>query len=115
MSANITDGCLGCGYCNIGCAYGAKQSMLDSVLPWAQRDFPGRVDVLADVRVEQVLHERGRASGVRARGAASGWTVEADEVVVAAGAVGSSWLLQRSGHRRRRAPARSCTSTSTRR
>ncbi|MCW3065275.1 MAG: family oxidoreductase [Solirubrobacterales bacterium] len=34
VSANIGD-CLGCGYCNIGCAYGKKLSMLDNVLPRA--------------------------------------------------------------------------------
>ena len=41
MRANI-DGCLGCGYCNIGCKWGHKLSMLETALPWAQRDFPAR-------------------------------------------------------------------------
>ena len=35
VEANIHD-CLGCGYCNIGCRYGRKLSMLDRVLPDAQ-------------------------------------------------------------------------------
>jgi choline dehydrogenase-like flavoprotein len=97
MEANITAACLGTGYCNIGCAYGAKLSTLDSVLPWAQRDHG--LDVLADVAVERIDHLGDRATRVVGRHGASGERVaiEADEIVLAAGAIGSSWLLQRSG------------------
>ena len=96
MSANISKACRGCGYCNIGCAYGAKLSTLDTVLPWAQRRFG--IDVLADVEVERVVVDGRRASGVLARRTSGApVTVAAGEVVVAAGAIGSSWLLQRSG------------------
>ncbi len=96
MSANISSACLGCGYCNIGCAYGAKLSTLDTVLPWAQQRHG--IDVLADVEVERLVVDGRRASGVLARRASGApVTVAADEVVVAAGAIGSSWLLQRSG------------------
>ena len=38
VSANI-EGCFGSGYCNIGCKWGKKLSMLETVLPAAQRDF----------------------------------------------------------------------------
>jgi choline dehydrogenase-like flavoprotein len=97
MEANISSACRGCGYCNIGCAYGAKLSTLDSVLPWAQRDHG--LDVLADVEVERIECEGDRAVRVVGRHTTSGERValEADEIVVAAGAIGSSWLLQRSG------------------
>ena len=37
MEANISGACRATGYCNIGCAYGAKLSTLDTVLPWAQQ------------------------------------------------------------------------------
>ena len=97
VRANISDACLGCGYCNIGCAFGAKLSMLDSVLPWGQRDFPGRLDVLPGFEAERVVHHRGRATGVEGVHGGQRTTVHADEVVVAAGAVASSCLLQRSG------------------
>ena len=40
FEANIV-GCRGCGYCNIGCQFGAKLSMLDKVLPEAQEKFDG--------------------------------------------------------------------------
>ncbi len=96
MEANISAACLGTGYCNIGCAYGAKLSTLDSVLPWAQQEHG--VDVLADVEVERIDRQGGRATravGVHKSGERV--AIEADEFVVAAGAIGSSWLLQRSG------------------
>jgi choline dehydrogenase-like flavoprotein len=96
MSANISGACRGTGYCNIGCAYGAKLTTLDCVLPWAQQEHG--LDVLADVEVERIVAGNGRARAIQGR-AASGEavTVAADEIVVAAGAIGSSWLLQRSG------------------
>jgi choline dehydrogenase-like flavoprotein len=98
VKCNIVD-CLGSGYCNLGCAYGKKMSMLDSVLPRAQREF-GReaVRVLAECRAERIETTGGRATGVRCR-LSDGRTVRvrADTVVVAAGAIASSLLLQRSG------------------
>ena len=97
VEANISAACVGCGYCNMGCGFGAKQSMLDSVLPWAQRDFPGRLDLLAGFHAEKVLHRTGRATGVEGTRDGRRLVVHADEVVVAAGAVASSALLQRSG------------------
>ena len=89
--------------------------MLDTVLPWAQRDFGDRLQVLPGFHAERVVHEGAGALGVHGdhRGGERG-AVGADEVVVAAGAVGSSWLLQRSGIGARPA-GRSSTSTSTRR
>jgi choline dehydrogenase-like flavoprotein len=98
MEVNISERCLGCGYCNIGCAYGAKLSMLDTALPWAQRDFPGRLDVLPDFEVTKIVGEGDRAVAVRGRwDGGDEMTLAADEIVVAAGAVHSSYLLQRSG------------------
>ncbi len=96
MEANISDGCLGTGYCNIGCAYGAKLSTLDSVLPWGQREHG--LEVLADVEVERIDRDGDRAVRAVGRHTTSGERVaiEADEIVIAAGAIGSSALLQRS-------------------
>ena len=97
MEANISAACLGTGYCNIGCAYGAKLSTLDSVLPWAQRDY--ELDLLADVEVERVHRQGDRATQVVGTHGPTGErvTIAADEIVIAAGAIGSSFLLQRSG------------------
>jgi choline dehydrogenase-like flavoprotein len=98
VDANIRRTCLGCGDCNIGCAYGQKLSSLDCMLPRAQKVREGKVDVLPELKVEQILRAGRRATGVRGRTRkGDALTLEAGEVVVAAGAMASSWLLQRSG------------------
>jgi choline dehydrogenase-like flavoprotein len=96
MEVNISERCLGCGYCNIGCAYGAKLSMLDTALPWAQRDYD-RLDVLPEFEVTRIVHEGDRAVAVEGRHAdGDAFMFSADLVAVAAGAIHSSHLLQRS-------------------
>jgi choline dehydrogenase-like flavoprotein len=100
VRANIAD-CLGCGYCNIGCKWGHKLSMLETALPWAQRDFPGKVKILSDCEVDGMVTRSGepkRVEVVRAK-LADGRkvTVRAQTVVLAAGAVGSSYVLLQSG------------------
>ena len=97
VNANI-DRCLGCGYCNIGCAYGHKLSMLDRVLPEGQKK--GKLRIVADCEVERIRTVSGRPrrvdgllaklrDGPRLR-------ISADRYVLSAGAVGSSYLLLRS-------------------
>ena len=111
VDANI-EGCLGCGYCNIGCAYGKKQSMIDLVLPAAQRkagdrrtkdpSHEGRLRVVPTCEVTRIERERGsrpqRVGGVECRVGAQRreLRVKARTVVVAAGAIHSSRLLQQS-------------------
>jgi choline dehydrogenase-like flavoprotein len=95
---NIKPDCLGSGYCNIGCAYGKKNSALDRTLPCVQQSFQGKVRILPDCRVEKVLTRDRRATGVRAKLAdGRSLTVRADTVVLSAGAIASSIILQRSG------------------
>jgi choline dehydrogenase-like flavoprotein len=97
VECNI-EGCLGCGYCNIGCAFGKKLSALDWTLPLAQQLHPDAVRVLPDCRVEKVLMRDNRATGVQARlGDGRRLSVSADVVVVSAGAMASSTILQCSG------------------
>lgn len=102
VDANIKD-CLGCGYCNIGCKWGRKMSMLDTVLPWAQRDFGGKVRIVAECSVQRLIEGRKGAGGrrvgiVRARLADQRLvTIQAKTVVVAAGTIASSWILMESG------------------
>ena len=93
-------GCLGCGYCNIGCAYGKKMSMLDSYLPMAQELG---VEVMPGCKVVGIHTSGRRASGVDCEVDGKPLRIDANTVVVAAGAVSSSWLLQRSGVRRSQA------------
>lgn len=101
VRANIRD-CLGCGYCNIGCAYGRKLSMLDLTLPRAQAAYPGRVRIVAECEVERLRTLSGKPARVVELRARLGperrrVTVRADTFVLAAGAVGSSYLMLRSG------------------
>lgn len=96
VSANI-HGCLGCGYCNIGCAYGKKLSMLDEVLPRAQAAGRGRLRILAQCEVDRFEGLGRRITAARCR-LDDGRTVRVKgrTFAVAAGAISSSLLLLRS-------------------
>ena len=98
VEANIV-GCLGCGYCNYGCAYGKKLSMLDTALPWAQkRHGADAVRVIAECDARRILLDGRRATGVECRlSDGRRLRVNANTVVVSGGALASSLLLQRSG------------------
>jgi choline dehydrogenase-like flavoprotein len=92
------DGCLGSGYCNLGCKWGKKLSALDWTLPKAQRELKGEVKILPDCRVEKLTMSGAHATGVQARlGDGRRLTVRADRVILSAGAIASSIILQRSG------------------
>ena len=97
VECNIAD-CLGSGYCNIGCPFGKKLSALDWTLPRAQLEFGDAVRILPDCRVEKVLVRDKRAYGVRAHlEDGRRLTIRANTVVLSAGAIASSLILQRSG------------------
>ena len=97
VAANIRD-CLGCGYCNIGCAYGRKLSMLDTLLPQAQgMGGPGGLRIVSECEAEGLDAGGGRVDGISCRANGRKVQVRAERYVVAAGAVGSSYLLGRSG------------------
>jgi choline dehydrogenase-like flavoprotein len=116
VEANLVE-CLGCGYCNVGCAYGRKLSMLDHLLPHAQTDAPtwgGKLRIVPECEVVEILHAGSRAGGVRARTPDGGsLTVRADRVVVAAGALHSSRLLQTSRVGGGRVGAQLCANIAT--
>ncbi len=97
VDANIKD-CLGSGYCNIGCAFGAKLSALDNVLPRAQASFGDGVRIFSECLAERIRTRNGRATEVDCR-LTDGrrLRVSAETVVVSGGAIASSLLLQRSG------------------
>jgi choline dehydrogenase-like flavoprotein len=93
--------CIGCGRCNIGCQYDAKQSALVAFLPDFVRD--GGL-LVPDAHVEGLDIETSGAGG-RSRVRAVVVTdvngerhrIEADRFVLSAGAYASSKLLWRSG------------------
>jgi choline dehydrogenase-like flavoprotein len=98
---NIAD-CHGCGQCAFGCPTNAKQAMHISYLPRAWR---AGARIYSRCRVERIVHDDGRASGVTVRllderGRPRGrMTVVGREVVVCAGAIHTPVLLQASGAR----------------
>lgn len=100
MPRNVR-GCAGLGRCTLGCPIDAKQSMLVSYVPRAER---AGARVLANARVERIRVEAGAVRGVEATrldpatGAPiAGLQVDAPLVCVAAGVLESGALLQRSG------------------
>ncbi len=98
VMANI-DGCLGCGYCNMGCKYGRKLSMLDTVLPRTQMDNPGRLEIIAGC--EALSFNRGKdgssiVSLTGQFGSGKKITIKGNTFVSSAGAISSSILLIKS-------------------
>ncbi len=90
--------CLGCGYCNFGCPYGRKMSMLETYVPLAARHG---ARVIVDCHAVKIERRGARATAVRCeRRDGRALTVQAGAVVVSCGAIGSSVLLLKSGLKR---------------
>lgn len=94
-------GCVGCGVCNYGCPSGGKGSVDRNLIVLARA--AGAV-VQADVKVDRVLTDGGRAAGVvgTVRDTDSGevvgeLTVKAPVVLIAAGGIGTPRLLHAAG------------------
>ena len=90
-----------CGYCAYGCRPGGKQSTANTFLVDAQRG--GQTTIVASCRVQRVLFDGNRATGVEGvardeeTGAVRPLRVRARFVVAAAGAIETPALLLRSG------------------
>jgi choline dehydrogenase-like flavoprotein len=93
-------GCVRSGFCELGCAYDAKQNALKVVIPQA---LAAGATVYADVDARRILVEGGRAVGVEAIAKAEDGSerarvrIRARAVVLAGSAVGSAALALRSG------------------
>lgn len=91
--------CIGCGYCNYGCPYEHKLSTLETYVKQVGESDSGTV--VPDCKVERIERSGQHATGVRCRlKDGRELTVKARATVVAAGAIGSSVLLMKSGFRR---------------
>ncbi|MBI2890289.1 MAG: GMC family oxidoreductase [Nitrospirae bacterium] len=95
--------CTSSGYCTLGCPYNRKQSMLVTYIPRASL---AGAKVFANCRVDRVLVEDGRATGIAGTLLDAQTDVpihpieiRAKAVVVSAGGLGSAGLLLRSGLR----------------
>ncbi len=87
--------CLGCGYCNFGCRFGRKLSMLETYVPKLQGPRAYVIDRCHAVKIER-KGRRATAVVCEHRGGKT-IRVTADTIVVACGAIGSSVLLMKSG------------------
>lgn len=92
--------CVGCGDCVSGCNYAAKNTVLMNYLPQAKR---GGAEIYAGARVAHLERSdprwRVRFAGLQPDGkrfSASDRSVDADVVVLGAGALGSTEILLRS-------------------
>ncbi len=98
VQANIVD-CLGCGYCNIGCKYGRKLSMLDEVLPAAQQQHgPENFRIISEAQVTRLVESGGKITqiAVQIEGKRQLLINNPKTVIVSAGTIASSWLLMQS-------------------
>ncbi len=93
-------GCLGSGFCVVGCRYNAKNNAFKVLLP---RLLAAGGEVLSNAVAVRIEHQGGAARGVRAlavepttRRAVGEVRVKAERVCVAASATGSPALLLRS-------------------
>lgn len=93
--------CVKCGFCHIGCHYDTKQSMLVTYIHDALANSNVDYTAYCNCRVDRIAYENGTATGV------DGTFIDADNnelyrirvnakvIIVSAGAIASSNLLQR--------------------
>lgn len=97
VEANI-NGCLGCGYCNIGCRYGKKLSMLDTILPNIQQNHPGALKIIAGCEANKIRDNGSKVKSVECTFKnGKKINITGKTIIVSAGAISSSLLLLRSG------------------
>ncbi|HUI31796.1 MAG TPA: GMC family oxidoreductase [Candidatus Acidoferrales bacterium] len=97
VNANIS-GCYGCGYCNIGCNYNKKLSMLVTVLPDIQKKFGKEsLEIIAGCEAIKLQRSGNKISYVEGQfNDGRKLKVYGKTFVVAAGAISSSILLLKS-------------------
>ena len=89
------DGCIGCGYCTLGCGFEKKMSMDRSFIP---RALDAGATLVTECKARRIRLQGAKAQSVECRRAdGSKLVVRAKQIVVACGAIGSSLLLKRSG------------------
>lgn len=98
---NTASACAYCGYCNSGCAYGRRMGIAQTYLPEACRDFGARI--LPNTKAERIVWQtaydgRREAEAVKLvlPGGSKRLVRARVGVVVAAGTIASSKLLDRS-------------------
>ncbi|OGU75254.1 MAG: hypothetical protein A2V93_00925 [Ignavibacteria bacterium RBG_16_34_14] len=97
VNANIS-GCLGCGYCNIGCQYNKKLSMLTTILPETQKKYgKENLEIIAGCEAIKLSKNGSGISYVECQfNSGRKIKVYGKTFVVSAGAISSSILLLKS-------------------
>ncbi|HEY4327475.1 MAG TPA: GMC family oxidoreductase N-terminal domain-containing protein [Mucilaginibacter sp.] len=96
VMANI-NGCLGTGYCNIGCAFGKKLSMLDTILPQTQLGNPGSLQIIVNCEAISFNRTGTKIVSLTAKFKSGRTiTIKGNTFVSSAGAISSSILLLKS-------------------
>lgn len=96
VMANIR-GCLGSGYCNIGCKFGKKLSMLDTILPQTQLSYPGSLEIIANCEVLKFNRNGSRIVSLTGKfKSGKEITIKGNTFISSAGAISSSILLLKS-------------------
>lgn len=88
-------GCIGCGTCNTGCPTGGKASADRTLLPLAQR--LGQVAIYTQTMAQGVVTEGARVRRVEALCGDVPIAIDADHVLVCAGAIGTPRFLLANG------------------
>ncbi len=100
MLSHNRQGCVGSGFCELGCAFDAKMNVLRVLVPQA---VAAGAEIYADTRAVAVEHSGRRARGVQCEVLAEDGRVQARlrirarTVICAGGAIETPLLLQRSG------------------
>ena len=101
LSDDSLKSCVKCGFCHLGCHYDTKQSMLVTYIHDALTTTPS-YDVYCNCRADAITYENGIANGVNGTFIDSNGSeiyrirVNAKVVVLSAGSIASSNLLQKS-------------------
>jgi len=85
--------CIGCNKCNDRCPTDAKWTALNFI----ERAKASGASLLKNVQVTEVITSQGNAVGVKALGSSGAISVRANVVVLAAGAIETAVILQRTG------------------
>lgn len=94
--------CMQCGFCHLGCHYDTKQSMLVTYIHDALNNKNVDYSAYCNCKVEKIIHKDGEVSGVEGTFVGEQECekyrirVNAKVVIVSAGAISSSNLLQKS-------------------
>ncbi|MBN2396025.1 MAG: GMC family oxidoreductase [Candidatus Atribacteria bacterium] len=85
--------CKGCGQCMFGCPTGAKWTALEFVDEATQNG----VELSLNTEVTEVLHENGRAIGIRVYKKGNKFEIYGKNIILSAGALETPRILQNSG------------------